>query len=81
MLSTPFTSFRAHYQALVSSGAIDPDPAQAEAAEAFTDLERRLSSYKPVRKQGLWAGCLPTRTMGRHAASTCMARSGAARPC
>src|SRR5258708_7754286 len=53
MLSTPSTSFPAHYQALVSSAAIDPDPAQAEAAEAFTDLERRLSSYKPVRKQGL----------------------------
>jgi cell division protein ZapE len=53
MLSTPSTSFRAHYQALVSSGAIDPDPAQAEAAEAFANLEQRLASYKPVRKQGL----------------------------
>ena len=53
MLSTPLTSFRAHYQALVSSGAIEPDPAQAEAAEAFANLEQRLASYKPVRKQGL----------------------------
>jgi cell division protein ZapE len=53
MLSTPSTSFRAHYQALVSSGAIEPDPAQAEAAEAFANLEQRLASYKPVRKQGL----------------------------
>jgi cell division protein ZapE len=53
MLSTPSTSFRAHYQALVSSGAIEPDPAQAEAAEAFATLEQRLASYKPVRKQGL----------------------------
>ncbi|MGB6396069.1 MAG: cell division protein ZapE [Bradyrhizobium sp.] len=53
MLSTPFTSFRTHYQALVSSGAIEPDPAQAEAAEAFANLEQRLASYKPVRKQGL----------------------------
>ena len=53
MLSTPSTSFRAHYQALVSSGAIDPDPAQAEAAEAFANLEQRLASYRPVRKQGL----------------------------
>jgi cell division protein ZapE len=54
MLSTsPTTSFRAHYQALVSSGAIEPDPAQAEAADAFANLEQRLASYKPVRKQGL----------------------------
>jgi cell division protein ZapE len=53
MLSPPSTSFRAHYQALVSSGAIEPDPAQAEAAEALADLEQRLSTYKPVSKQGL----------------------------
>jgi cell division protein ZapE len=54
MLSTsPTTSFRAHYQTLVSSGAIEPDPAQAEAADAFANLEQRLASYKPVRKQGL----------------------------
>jgi cell division protein ZapE len=53
MLSTPFTAFRAHYQALVSSGAIESDPAQAEVADAFVNLEQRLASYKPVRKQGL----------------------------
>jgi cell division protein ZapE len=53
MLSPPPASFRAHYQALVASGAIEPDAAQAEAAEAFADLDQRLSSYKPVRKQGL----------------------------
>src|SRR5467141_2853436 len=53
MLSTPPASFHAHYQALVSSGAIEPDAAQAEAAEAFADLEQRLSSYKPFRKQSL----------------------------
>jgi cell division protein ZapE len=53
MLSTPPTSFRAHYQSLVSSGAIEPDQAQAQAAEAFADLELRLSNYKPARKQGL----------------------------
>jgi cell division protein ZapE len=53
MLSPPSNSFRAHYRALVSSGAIEADPAQAQAAEAFADLERRLSNYKPVRKQGL----------------------------
>ena len=53
MLSTPPASLRAHYQSLVSSGAIEPDAAQEEAAEAFADLERRLEGYKPVRKQGL----------------------------
>ena len=53
MLSPPSASFRAHYQALVSSGAIEPDAAQEEAAEAFADLEQRLAGYKPVRKQGL----------------------------
>jgi cell division protein ZapE len=53
MLSTPPSSFRAHYQALVSSGAIERDAAQAEAAEAFAALEQRLVHYKPVRKQGL----------------------------
>jgi cell division protein ZapE len=53
MLSTPPASFRSHYQALVSSGAIEPDAAQAEAAEAFASLEQRLASYKPLRKQSL----------------------------
>jgi cell division protein ZapE len=53
MLSPPAVSFRAHYQALISSGAIEPDAAQAEAAEAFADLEQRLAGYKPARKQGL----------------------------
>jgi cell division protein ZapE len=53
MLSAAPSVFRAEYQALVSSGAIEPDPAQAEAVEAFADLEQRLAGYKPVRKQGL----------------------------
>jgi cell division protein ZapE len=53
MLSTPPASFRAHYQALVSSGAIEADAAQARAVEAFGALEERLARYKPVRKQGL----------------------------
>lgn len=53
MLSPPAASFRAHYQTLVSSGAIEPDAAQEEAAEALADLEQRLASYKPFRKQGL----------------------------
>jgi cell division protein ZapE len=49
----PPASFRDHYQALVSSGAIEADAAQARAVEAFSVLEQRLSRYKPVRKQGL----------------------------
>ncbi len=53
MLSPPSASFRAHYQSFVASGAIEPDAAQAEAAEAFADLEQRLVNYKPVRRQGL----------------------------
>src|SRR4030081_3936870 len=53
MLSTSPTSFRAHYQALVASSAIEADPAQADAAEALGALEERLSSYKPFRKQSL----------------------------
>jgi cell division protein ZapE len=53
MPSAPAVSFSDHYQALVSSGAIEPDPAQASAVEAFANLELRLAGYKPVRKQGL----------------------------
>ena len=53
MAAVPSTSFLAHYQSLVASGAIEADPAQARAAEAFADLEARLSGYRPVRKQGL----------------------------
>src|SRR5471030_1199822 len=53
MLSPPDASFRAHYQALVASGAIEPDAAQAEAAEALAALEGRLAHYKPARKKKL----------------------------
>src|SRR5664279_3963430 len=53
MLSPPDASFRAHYQALVASGAIESDAAQAEAAEALAELEARLAGYKPARKQRL----------------------------
>jgi cell division protein ZapE len=53
MPSAPPASFRAHYQALVASGAIEADAAQARAAEAFAGLEQRLASYRPVRKQRL----------------------------
>src|SRR5262249_35944798 len=54
MLSNPHNSFRDEYQALISSGAIEPDPAQAEVADAFAALADRLATYKPARKQGLF---------------------------
>ena len=50
MLSASPSSFRDHYQALVASGAIEADPAQARAVEAFTALDERLAAYKPPRK-------------------------------
>jgi cell division protein ZapE len=53
MLSTPPTTFHAHYKALIASGAIEADPAQQRAAEAFAALEERLAGYKPIKKQGL----------------------------
>jgi cell division protein ZapE len=54
MLSTPPDAFRAQYQSLIASGAIEADPAQAEVADALASLERRLVTYKPARKQGLF---------------------------
>ena len=53
MLSRPAVSFRAHHQALVESASIEPDAAQQEVAEAFSELEDRLARYKPLRKHGL----------------------------
>jgi cell division protein ZapE len=47
------TSFRGHYQALVAAGAIEADPAQAGAVEAFSALETRLAGYRPGRGGGL----------------------------
>jgi cell division protein ZapE len=54
MLSTSPNSFRFHYQALVSSGAIEADSAQADAVAALAVLDERLSDYKPRRKQNLF---------------------------
>jgi cell division protein ZapE len=51
--SAPPASFLGHYEALIASGAIEPDAAQREVAEAFGDLEQRLSHYKPALKHGL----------------------------
>jgi cell division protein ZapE len=54
MLTQPSASFGTQYQALVASGAIEADRAQAELVEAFADLERRLAGYKPPRKHGMF---------------------------
>ena len=53
MLTKPSDTFLSQYQELISSGAIEADPAQAEIADAFASLEQRLAGYKPQRKQGL----------------------------
>lgn len=55
MLSTQNSSFSEAYQAQIASGAIEPDAAQAEIAEAYAALDLRLANYKPPRKQGLLA--------------------------
>jgi cell division protein ZapE len=52
MLSVSPTSFRNHYQALVTSGAIEADSAQARAVEALAALDERLMTYKPAGKSG-----------------------------
>ncbi|MDB5503529.1 MAG: AFG1-like ATPase [Tardiphaga sp.] len=51
MSSVQPTSFREQYQALVASGAIEADPAQARAVEAIAQLDAALAAYKPPRKQ------------------------------
>ena len=52
MLSTPSSPFSEAYQAQIASGAIEPDAAQSEVAEAYAALDQRLADYKPQRKQG-----------------------------
>ncbi|MBR1091541.1 AFG1 family ATPase [Bradyrhizobium manausense] len=55
MLSTQNSSFSEAYQTRIASGAIEPDAAQAEVAEAYAALDLRLANYSPRRKQGLLA--------------------------
>ncbi|EAQ37473.1 AFG1-like ATPase [Nitrobacter sp. Nb-311A] len=52
MFSASSTSFRNHYQALVASGAIEADAAQARAVEALAALDERLMTYKPAGRSG-----------------------------
>src|SRR5947207_12781601 len=51
-LSLPPPALRAQYQELAAPGPIEDDAAQADAVEAFTELEARLAGYRPARKQG-----------------------------
>jgi cell division protein ZapE len=53
MLSPPPASFHSQYESLVASGAIEPDAAQAQVAEAFAALEQRLANYRPPGRQRL----------------------------
>ena len=53
MLSPPDASFRAHYQSLVSSGAIEADPAQAARRRCVRGPRGAAAGYKPLRKQSL----------------------------
>src|SRR5580658_9434742 len=51
MLSPPpTTSFLAHYEALVASGALEAAAAQRDVAEDFHDLEQRVERYRPLRR-------------------------------
>lgn len=46
------SSFSERYQARIASGAIEADPAQARAVDAFAALDSRLADYQPPKKQG-----------------------------
>ena len=56
--------FRGEYQSLVSSGAIEADPAQAAAVEAFAALDEKLARYRPARKQGFFGRLFSDRGEG-----------------
>ena len=77
MLSAPPTSFHSHYQSLVASGAIEPDAAQAQAAEAFAALDQRLANYRPARRQGLLGRLFADKNGAAAARPLCSRRSRA----
>ncbi len=66
MASAPLPSFRAQYQALVSAGEIEADPAQALAVEAYTALDARLANYKPGHKNGFLGRLFGDKKNGRN---------------
>ena len=51
-------SFRSQYQALIATGEIEADPAQAGAVEAFSALEARLTGYRPAARKNGFLGKL-----------------------
>lgn len=54
-MSATQASFRSQYQALVASGEIEADPAQASAVEAYSRLEAQLAGYRPAgRRKGFF---------------------------
>src|ERR1700712_4295678 len=55
MPATPPSTFIAHYQSLVASGAIEADAAQARAVEALAALDRSLDDYEPRSRQKLFS--------------------------
>jgi cell division protein ZapE len=55
MSAPPPSSFSAHYQSLVASGAIEADAAQVRAVEALAALDRRLDDYEPRNRQNLFS--------------------------
>ena len=54
MVSDPQSSFQKQYQALIASGAIEADPAQAGAVAALAALDATLAAYVPPKKQGFF---------------------------
>ena len=54
MASEPHNFFQDQYQALVASGAIEADPAQAGAVKALAALDVTLATYQPPKKQGFF---------------------------
>jgi cell division protein ZapE len=53
MVSNSSASFASRYQALVDSGAIEADRAQAAIVDAYVALEQRLADHRPGARNGL----------------------------
>jgi cell division protein ZapE len=66
MSSVPPSSFRAQYLSLVSSGAIEADPAQARAVEAIAAFDEKLATYTPPSKQGFFGRLFGDKKNGKN---------------